>query len=283
MAKEHRFDLFRLSLRKRQQIDILEAIDPLSREDWIRHLFSQKTSFRHHGTDFVYIPLPPKQTAPYVVGKIGRAISEIENTPPDDGYREIIHDTWKAAVVVVDPEEHDDGQKLAIQVHADVGKPSTLAPRLLQAMEGQQHFNQYLSSVHPITNTEAFWDFVKRNEGKITYIRFELEVPNMFGTDDEYSKEMKDYRDQENAQTVAIEVKNPDGIDANTDRVRYTADKAMGKGTGNVKARAMGKNKFSSQKQQESARIPLEDEGERRPLIDRAAELASRILGRVKD
>lgn len=284
MGKEHRFDLFRLSLRKRKQMDIFEAIERTGREDWIRRLFTQKTSFRHHGTDYVYVPLDPKLTAPYLVGKIGRKVSEIEYTAPEDGYMEYVHDAWKAAVVVVDPSEHEDGQKLAIQFHHDVGKPSTLAPRLIQAMEGQQEWLQYLTAVHPITNTEAFWDFVKRNEGKITYIRFELEVPNMFGGDDEYAKEMKAFRDKEKAQNVAIEIKNPDGIDADTDRVRYTAEKAMGQGTGNVKARAMGKNnRFSSQKQQESARIPIGEEGERRPLIERAADLASRILGREQD
>ncbi|MDV4168226.1 hypothetical protein [Rhodovulum sp. FJ3] len=284
MGKEHRFDLFRLSLRKREQIDIFEAIDPISREEWIRNLFTQKTSFRHHGTNYVYVPLDPRHTTPYIVGRIGREVSEIENTSPEDGYREYVHDAWKAAVVVVDPSEHQDGQKLAIQFHPNVGKPSTLAPRLLQAMEAQQDWPQYLTAVHPITNTEAFWEFVKRNEGKITYIRFELEVPNMFGGDDQYAEDMKAYRDKEKAQNVAIEIRSPDGIDADTDRVRYTAEKAMGQGTGNVRARAVGKNnKFSSKKQQESARIPTEEEGERRPLIERAADLASRILGREQD
>lgn len=210
--------------------------------------------------------------------------AKLENTHPDDGYEEFVHDTWNAAVVVVDPTEHDDGQKMAIQFHPEVGRPSTLAPRLLQAMEQQQEFNQYLSALHPITNTEKFWDFVSRNEGKITHIRFDLEVPNMFGGDDEYSKEMKEFRDKENAQSVAIEVSNPDGIDANTDRIRYTANKAMTQGTGKIKARAMGKNNnFTSQNQQESARTPVEDDPKQRPLIARAAELASRILGRDKD
>ncbi|SMP36037.1 hypothetical protein [Shimia sagamensis] len=284
MKKEHRFDLFRLSLRQRKQIDILDALEPKSREEWILALFSRETRFRHHGTDFVYVALDPKGTYPYIVGKIGREVSEIENTPPEDGYREVIHDAWKAAVVVVDPREHGDGQKLAIQYHQDVGTPSTLAPRLLQAMEEQQDWRPYLSSVHPITNTEAFWDFVRRNKGKVTYIRFELEVPNMFGGDDEYDKEMQAYRDEENAQKIAIEVKNPDGVDAETERVRFTAEKAMGQGTGNVKARAVGKrNNFSSQNQQESARIPVETNRSQRPLIERAAEIADRILGRDKD
>ncbi|WP_170553916.1 hypothetical protein [Ruegeria atlantica] len=281
MQKEYRFDLFRLSLRQREQVDILDKIEPKSREEWIRALFSFRTEFRHHGVDYVYIPVNPNETYPLVVGKIGREISEIENTSPEDGYREVVHDSWKAAVVVVDPTEHEDGQKLAIQFHADVGKPSTLAPRLLQAMEGQQEYRPFLSSVHPITNKEAFWDFVKRNEGKITYIRFELEVPNMFGGDDEFDKEMKEYRDKEKAQKVAIEIVSPDGVDAETERVRYTAEKAMTQGTGSIRARAIGtRNNFSSKDQPESARIPIDPEGESQPLIHRAAELASRILGR---
>jgi hypothetical protein len=247
-------------------------------------LFSQTTEFRHHGTEFVYVPLNPTETAPYVVGKIGRPVSEVENRPPDEGYQEYVHDAWKAAVVVCDPRESDDGQKLAIQFHIDVGKPATLAPRLLQAMEAGQDYIQYLSAVHPITNSEAFWEFVERNEGKITKIKFELEVPNMFGSDDEFDKEMKDYRDKEKAQKVAIELSNPDGIDAKSDRVRFTADKTMSQGTGSVKAKAVGKgNTFSSQKQQESARIPADQDSEDEPLIGRAAAMADRILGRDGD
>jgi len=105
MQREYRFDLFRLSLRQREQVDILDKIEPKSREEWIRTLFSSRTEFRHHGVDFVYIPMSPEETFPLVVGKIGRETSEIENTSPEDGYREVVHDTWKAAVVVVDPTE----------------------------------------------------------------------------------------------------------------------------------------------------------------------------------
>lgn len=282
MQKNYRFDQFRLSLRKRRQLGIFDSLETQrNREDWIRYLFSKTTEFRHHGTNFVYIPLDPKETHPNVIGKIGRPVSEMENTPPEDGYQEYIHEAWKAAVVVVDPTEHEDGQKLAIQYHADVGLPSTLAPRLIQAMEEHEDYVQFLTAVHPITNTEAFWDFVKRNKGKITRIKFELEVPNMFGGDDEFDKEMKEYRERENAQRVGIELQNPDGIDADTDRVHYTAEKAMSQGTGTVKAKAIGKdNEFSSQEQQESVKIPVGENDEKEPLISRAPEMADRILGR---
>lgn len=227
--------------------------------------------------------MDPALTEPFLVGKIGREVSEVENTAPEDGYREYVHDAWKAAVVVVDPADHEDGQKMSVQFHPDVGNPATLAPRLLQAMEQQQEWAPYLSSVHPITNTEAFWDFVRRNEGKITSIRFELDVPNMFGGDDEYTKEMRAFRDKEKAQKIAVEILSQDGIETDTDRVRYTVEKAMEQGTGTVRARAMGNQIFSSQKQQESVRIPESEDSERRSLIDRATELANRMLGRRQD
>lgn len=285
MPRDHRFDLFRLSLRERIQPGLLDSLETQrSREEWIRHLFSQSTKFRHHNTNFVYIPTDPEASHPYVVGKIGRPVSEIENRPPEEGYEEYVHDAWKAAVVVCDPRESDDGQKVAIQLHMDVGKPTTLAPRLLQAMEAGQEYIQYLSAIHPITNNEAFSDFVERNQGRITNIKFELEVPNMFGSDDEYDREMKEFRDKDKAQKVAIEIKNPDGIDANSDRVKFTASKAMNQGTGTVKATAMGKgNTFSSQEQQKSAKIPMDQESDESPLIERAASMADRILGRNED
>lgn len=78
MAKEHRFDLFRLSLRKRRQIDIIEALDPKTREEWLRNIFGLRTEFRHHGVDYIYVPLDPKRTYPSVVGRIGREISKSE-------------------------------------------------------------------------------------------------------------------------------------------------------------------------------------------------------------
>ncbi|NEX45223.1 hypothetical protein G3572_03325 [Rhodobacter sp. ETT8] len=267
-----------MSLRTREQPSMFEV--PMNREGWIRHLFSSQVEFTHHGATFVYIPLDPKTTFPNIVGKIGRQTLEIANRPPHEGYAEYLLEAWKAAVLVVDPTEHADGQKLALQQHGDVGKPSSLAPRLLKALEANQEWVQFLASVHPITNAEAFWDWVKKNEGKITKIRIELEVPNMFGGDDEYDREMKQFREREKAQRVAIEVENPDGINAETDRIRYTADKAMAKGTGRIKAKAKGKNNnFTSQSQQESVKIPKTDERGDGPLTI-AKSMANKLLGR---
>lgn len=282
MERNHRFDLFRLSLRKRQQADISDYLeDTKTRYEWIRHIFSQQVEFRHRGSDYVYIPLQDSGGGEVVVGRLGRKVYQLENRSPEEGYEEYIHDAWKASVIVVDPTEHKDGQKLAFQHNSDVGKPQALAPLLIRAMERKQDWLQFLTSVHPITNKEAFKDYVRRNEGKITRIRFELEVPNMFGAEDEFDKEMKAFRDKEKAQKVIVEIKNPDGVNAESDRVKFTAEKAMSQGTGTVTASAVGRgNKFSSKEQQESTTIPVEGDGDTEPLVKKASSLASWILGR---
>lgn len=276
-----KFDLFRLSLRDRSQKGLFEGGEP-TRESYIRALFSQNVSFRHHGTDFQYIFSPDDSSDEFVVGKIGRQIFSLENLPPETGYAEFIHSTWKAALVVVDPRSFGDGQKIAIQRHRDVGKALALAPRLVSALEEKMDEKHFLSGIHPLASEQAFWDFVERNRGKITKISFELEVPNMFGGDDEYTREMREFRDNENAKKVKIEVSNPDGILADSERVQYTAHKALEQGTGSITAKAMGKNnRFSSKRSNKTSEIELEEKGaDARPLMSLAASLANRILGR---
>lgn len=280
MVKDVTFHLFRLNLRLCAQQDIANLVQPerQSREFWIRQLFAKRTEFRFRETEYVFIPYKSVSSKNSIVGKIGRQISSIEHTPPEDGYEEIIHDAWKAAIVVVDPTEHADGQKVAIEKNTDVGSPRTLAKQLLRAMEASNQPSPFLTSIHSITNREAFWNFAERNEGKITSLTFDLEVPNMFGSDDEYGREMKEYRDKEKAKNVQIKISNPNGISVDTDRVRYTVDKAS-RGTGSVSAKALGES-YSSDEQQVTSSITAEETSGSSSLLSLASNLASRIFGR---
>ena len=282
MAKTVKFDLFRLSLRKREQVDIFEQLSgEIGREEWLRTLFSRQVTFRHYSVDYTFQPTDPSEAHPIIIGRIGRQVVGVENQPPEKDFLEYEHEAWKAAVLVLDPTDHSDGQKLALQHHSEVGNPQALVPRLIQALEEDQEFNHFLTSSHPITNKEAFWDFVRRNKGKVVRLTFELEVPNMFGSDDEYEREMKAYREKEKAQRVKVEISNPDGVDPDTERVKYTVDKAMDKGTGKVTARAKGAgNVFSSQKKPQSAKLEHDPDSS---LIEKAPLLIDRILGREQD
>lgn len=282
--KQFQFDLFRLSLRSRTQIDFDEYISPMSREDWIRQAFSLQVSFRHHGSEFAYVPVSVKNPGKYIFGKIGRSTESIENMPPESKLQEVKREVWKASTIVIDPTNHEDGQKLAMQYSIDVGKPNAVLPRLIQSMEREFKSSQYYAAIHPITNTEAFWEFAERNKNQITRIHFELEVPNMFGGEDEYTKEMRAFRDEEKAQRVIFELRSREGINTDSDRIRYTAEKAMAAGTGRLTATAKGRNnRFSSAQKQLSIRLKIEEIEQVRDELDISAALASKVLGHDKD
>ncbi len=277
------FEQFRLNLRSRKQRTLFGKYDDLSREEWIGKLFSTDVEFTHYGSLYHYVPKPPTKGSEVLIGRLGRKTYSTKNKPPEAGLEEYINETWRAGVIVVDPTEHKDGQKVAMQRLGDVGSPLALLPRLIQALDDQYASDgvPFFTSINPIGNSRKFKKFVKKNRGKITRVTFFLDVPNMFSSDDEYDKEMKAYRDKDHAQKVKIEISNPDGIDASSKRVSYTAEKAMERGTGKVTAKAMGKNNtFSSQKTQKNVKIQLDEDDSDTPLIDQAEANSNRIFGR---
>lgn len=280
------FEQYRLSLRARGQRTLFGGYDDLTRVEWIKVLFSTDVEFTHYGSLYHYVPKPLSDGSDVLIGRLGRKTYSTKNTPPESGLEEYIDETWRASVIVVDPTEHGDGQKVAMQKLRDVGSPLSLLPRLLQAFD--EHYASdgapFLTAINPIGNAQEFKKFVEKNRGKITRITFFLDVPNMFNSDDEYDKEMKAYRDKDQAQKVKIEISNPDGVDANSERVSFTAEKAVERGTGKVTAKAIGKNNtFSSQKTQKKVKIQLDDEESGTPLIDQAEANSNRIFGRDED
>lgn len=280
------FEQFRLNLRSRVQRTLFGKYDDLSRDEWIRLLFSVDVEFMHYGSLYHYVPKPVDADAKVLVGRLGRKTYATKNTPPESGLEEYIDETWRACVIVIDPTEHKDGQKVAMQRLPEVGSPVALLPQLIQALEGSFASDgaPFSTSINPISSSQEFTNFVKKNQGKVTRVSFYLDVPNMYNSEDEYDREMKAFRDKEHAQKVKIEISNPDGIDADSERVRFTAEKAMERGTGKVTAKAMGKNNtFSSQKTQKKVKIQLDDDEAGSPLIDQAEANANRIFGRDED
>ncbi len=283
MKKNYRrFNLFRLSLRRRPP-DLFENLEVrLSRCDWIKRLFSERVDFQYYGKKYVYIADENQPFSDRILGRLGREICGRENNPPEQGFKPKRHEAWIASRIVVDPTEHHDGQKVAIEDRREVGSPSALASHLLQKLEDVQKVPHYLSAIHPISNDRTFWKWVNQNNEQITRLTFVLEVPNLFGSDEELEKEMQKYRDEENAQKVKIEISNPDGIKTKTERVQYTVDRAMARGTGKVTAQTAAGNYFSSQKNYESVKIQERTDGEINDS-DITSDVTERILGRDKD
>ena len=65
--------------------------------------------------------------------------------------------------------------------------------------------------IEPIINEQAFWEIVNQSTGKIRSVRFTYYVPNLFGTEDELSKELEEAKQIYSAQKVETKIANDDG------------------------------------------------------------------------
>jgi len=65
--------------------------------------------------------------------------------------------------------------------------------------------------IEPIINQQAFWDVIRSSEGKIKSVKFTYYVPNLFGTEDELSKELEGAKQNYHAQKVETNIVNDEG------------------------------------------------------------------------
>lgn len=244
------FDLFRISLALRTQIDIAEYRDAdggiPTREQWLRIVFAQQIKFSSRGNLFYFEPFQAQDGTNSIFGKIGRRTIEKENAPPEEAFIDIERPQWHAASVFIDPTHHEDGQQLAMEVKSSVGATHSVLEGLANHLNENEHRSPYVIDIGAISDPSSFWDFAKDNEGNVTALTLEAPVPNMFGHENDYDEEMRKYRDREKAQKVSISIKNPDGLNLDTQTVRdgveYTA-----KTGGKITAKAKKKKSYNSQ------------------------------------
>jgi hypothetical protein len=98
-----KFEHFRLSLMVRPQADLFDDTAPVSREDYLRRVFSVPRTFDHYGRTYHYLPRKPAPLQPAIFGRIGRKVQTEENLPPDEDFAETTHEAWQAVVTVLDP------------------------------------------------------------------------------------------------------------------------------------------------------------------------------------
>lgn len=273
-----RYDLFRLSLLPRQQRDAFEGPDP-TREEYLRKVFGERRRFMHYGVEFHYVPSQRKGLAgDAILGRVGRSVKSEENQSPDEEFVDIVRDAWKAVVIVVDPREHADGQKVAIEHDPKVGSTISLVGSLVASINEAYPRTAYNIEVAPIIDAESFWEFAEANRGQITTLTFEFVAPNMFGGSDSITEELRSFRNVEHAQKVNITLASKEGLETDTLRTREAVDYAV-KGGGKIRARTRGGRTYNSTKKVKTTTLPsdnLDDE----PALVRAARLVTRIFGR---
>lgn len=263
------FDLIRLSLLERSQLDAFEPRASsgtiLNREEWLRHILSERIEFVHRKKRFVFVPLVQDGL---IGGGIGRSRVSLENEPPEAGYEPVEREFWKAATFLLDPRTHADGQKIAMERVPDVGEPLAVV-KSLAAHLNEVRPSPYTVEVGLISEERDFWEFVQAHEGQITAASFEFIAPNMFGMSTDYDAEMKDLQQEEGVEQASLTLRSSEGLRLRTPRVEQ-AMRYISRGTGRVRARTRKGGSYNSDRSAQQVYVDEPDGRKRRaPLIER--------------
>ena len=236
-----RFQLFRLSLLLHEQMSLFDH-EVISREEYLRGVFSQEYQFDHYRNRFHYRPDLERSTGNITLGRVGRPMIIEENRPPEEGLGETTHEGWKAAVVVIHPSDHPDGQKASVEIDQQVGKPTVIFAALVNAIN-QANPSPYQLEVQPIIDARSFWEFASANQGAITSLTFEFTVPNgLWSTATHLREELIEAREHIKAHKVTAKFQSDDGLETNDERIVEAVNYAAS-GSGIIKARARNKKR----------------------------------------
>jgi hypothetical protein len=185
----------------------------LSRTKFISKIFSERWDFEHYGTTMVYLPIPPEDVNGdiFCFGRVGKLVTDHVNDGPEAMFAPASRQSWRAANVAVDTRDFDDGQKVAMQVRTDVGKPLAVLNSLVQHINAEHPDSGWLISVNSVAKVASFWQAIEDNKGAITRAEFTYVTPNVLGIRSKLNQRLKEYRENENAKEVSVTLTDPKG------------------------------------------------------------------------
>lgn len=260
-----RYHYLRLFLLETERPPLLEATGSLppatTRHEYLNNVFSRRIDFEHRNSMLVYVPIGQETLdgGTILLGRIGRAVASIENAPPEAAFEETTHTSWRAANVLVDTRDHPDGQKIAFQYHANVGKPFPIAASLTNHINQVNPDSGWLVEVNLITEKESFWDAVKEHKGAITAAEFTFVTPNILGIRSKLNEDLKNARAQHNATTVSETLENPDGnLNLSGEDISDSID-YISEGGGRAKLKSGKKVIYNSEQQEKLTEVEADE------------------------
>lgn len=244
--------IYRLSLKELQQFSIFEYKnlngERVSREEWLEFIFSKTFSFQHQGNSFFFVPENSTILGideGIIVGWVARDRSVVERTAPWDGLDLTERQSWQASLLMIDPSHHEDGQKVAFEANAHIGKPDSVIASLFKCSWGLEAEGPYSINVYPVIQERSFVVFAKNNHGKINQITYDVAVPNMFGSPGDFSKELGSLRDEANISRVTTRLHSDGVINTDTSQLDEIASHVE-RGGGKITARTTDGQKYNS-------------------------------------
>lgn len=246
---ERVFEHFHLNMVESKQGDLL--LSPLSRERWLRQLFTKRFEFQHLGKTIHWVPHASETT--FLLGTVERIKPRRQHRGPDEGAEEFTGEEWQGSLVIIDPEHRPDGQKLAFEYDRDVGQPNALLDSIVGYINSSPQ--QYTIVVKSLFNAETFRSFARKHGQVVKYVRFNFVVPNMFfGTSTSVDQGLRRIGAATKAQTVTLGLESDKGVQADSAEVEDALDYAEA-GNASVTSKAMNGETYSSTSRRKTVRM----------------------------
>lgn len=230
----------------------------VSRHDYLMGVFSQNITFiGARSNSYIYAFIGSVDS--FILGRVGRQISEVAHKGPETGFSEVVEQRWRAANILIDARGERNGQKVAIQDVQGLGSSSFhLVESLVEEINTTHQDAWWEISVQAITQVEEFWAVVDRYKGNITELELQFVAPNILGSRDDTTKTLRKLRDENNMQTTTVSLKNRDGkLNPNSENI-HEGIALIGEGGGRAKLRTGKKTVYSSQ--QRALKESVDDE-----------------------
>ncbi|MGH1417549.1 MAG: hypothetical protein ACRBCJ_01690 [Hyphomicrobiaceae bacterium] len=243
---------FRFSLKPVAVPDSFGALSEkgqlYSREEWLRYYFSEQREFEHQKQDFAFIPehnIGMNKPEHLIIGYIARPRVVAERAPPSDGFHPVEHQSWRGALIVIDPTSHKDGQKIALEHRSDIGKPISVLKSLARSMSVGDEPPPFDVQIDPIVEASSFWNFAEQNDFNINWLSFDAAPPNMFGGAGDYKDEMRMLREKNRVNRVKTTMTSDTTIDVLAGNIKEVVDYTE-MGAGSIRARTADNKTYNS-------------------------------------
>lgn len=274
--QERKFFLFHLSLIPVRE-PTLET-PRISRADWLRRILENGFEFPHRADKTLHW-VPREGFNDLIFGVIEQKKPYSHHLPPSEGGRETISEQWQGAYVLLDPNHHDAGQRIAVEID-QVGTPKALLKSLLNHLNSLPD-RPFTIKSDLIFDGRDFWKFSNDHSDILKYVTFKFAVPNMWGAENSLEEDLKATGTQTGADKVTVRMEAKDGIYTRNEKIENGVSYAE-RGAGEVTAKSLDGKRFSSVNKPQTTRMPKQEIGfeETRRMFE---EFQLRILGRDKD
>lgn len=266
------FELHHLSLAPREQPRLFDQ--KVTKPDWLRRALGERRQFEHRGSIFVWVPYHSEES---IVGVIEREYPIRHYEAPEDGGFPTSSEIWQGAVVTIDPEHHEDGQKLAFERGTRLGQPLSILTSLAGALN-ELPDAPYIITVKAIWDDRSFQVFAAKHGNILRSVTFDFVVPNMFDLAGKLDEKLKRVGEDTGAKHVKLTLESPDGIKADGPEIQEGV--AYGsKGQATLTAVAMDGDRYSSTNKVRTSRVSAVV-GQGKAIVSLVREKLNEVFGR---